>query len=66
MRHLAAFARFWYDFLVGDDWIIAVTVVVAVAVTALVADDFDLAWLVLPLASASILGVSVVRARRRS
>ena len=29
---LAAFARFWYDFLVGDDWIIAVTVVVAVAV----------------------------------
>ena len=61
-----AFGRFWYDFLVGDDWIIAVTVVVAVAITALVADDFSLAWLVLPLASASILAVSVVRARRRS
>ena len=39
MRHLAAFGRFWYDFLVGDDWIIAATVVGAVAVTALIADD---------------------------
>ena len=37
MRYIAAFGRFWYDFLVGDDWIIAVTVVVAVAVTAILA-----------------------------
>jgi hypothetical protein len=66
MRHLAAFGRFWYDFLVGDDWIIAATVVVAVAVTALIAHDVDLAWLVLPLASASILAASILRARRRS
>jgi hypothetical protein len=66
MRHLAAFGRFWYDFLVGDDWIIAATVVVAVAVTALIADDVRAAWLVLPLASAAILVVSILRARRRS
>jgi hypothetical protein len=64
MRHLAAFARFWYDFLVGDDWIIAATVVVAVACTAAIASDIQLAWLVLPLASASILGISTLRARR--
>ena len=66
MRHLAAFGRFWYDFLVGDDWIIAVTVVVAVAGTALIAREVSAAWLVLPLASASILVVSIVRARRRT
>jgi hypothetical protein len=65
MRHLVAFGRFWYDFLVGDDWIIAATVVVAVAGTALIADDVHAAWLVLPLASAAILVVSILRARRR-
>jgi hypothetical protein len=66
MRHLVAFGRFWYDFLVGDDWIIAVTVVVAVAGTALIADEVRLAWLVLPVASAAILAASILRARRRS
>ena len=66
MRHLVAFGRFWYDFLVGDDWIIAVTVVVAVAGTALIADEVRLAWLVLPVASAVILAASILRARRRS
>jgi hypothetical protein len=66
MRHLVAFGRFWYDFLVGDDWIIAVTVVVTVAGTALIADEVRLAWLVLPVASAAILAASILRARRRS
>jgi hypothetical protein len=66
MRHLVAFGRFWYDFLVGDDWIIAVTVVAAVGGTALIADEIRLAWLVLPLASAAILAASILRARRRS
>jgi hypothetical protein len=65
MRHLVAFGRFWYDFLVGDDWIIAVTVVVAVAGTALIANEVRLAWLVLPVASAAILAASILRARRR-
>ncbi len=29
MRFLSAFARFWYDFVIGDDWKIAAAVVVA-------------------------------------
>lgn len=29
MRFLKAFGRFWYDFIIGDDWKIAVAVVVA-------------------------------------
>lgn len=33
MRVVRGFARFWYDFIVGDDWKIAVAVVAAVALT---------------------------------
>jgi uncharacterized membrane protein YgaE (UPF0421/DUF939 family) len=32
MRFLKSFGQFWYDFLIGDDWKIAVAVVLAVAV----------------------------------
>lgn len=34
MKALAAFGRFWYDFVVGDDWKIAVSVVLSLAVLA--------------------------------
>jgi uncharacterized membrane protein YccC len=30
MRFVKAFGRFWYDFIIGDDWKIAAAVVVAV------------------------------------
>jgi hypothetical protein len=33
MRFLKGFGKFWYDFIIGDDWKIAVGVVVALAVT---------------------------------
>jgi hypothetical protein len=32
MRHVIAFGRFWYDFVVGDDWRIAAGVALLVAV----------------------------------
>ena len=32
MKFLKAFGEFWYDFIVGDDWKIAVGVLVALAV----------------------------------
>ncbi|MGW0084273.1 hypothetical protein [Streptomyces sp. NPDC003393] len=32
MKLLKSFGRFWYDFIVGDDWKIAVAVVLALAV----------------------------------
>ena len=49
-------ARFFYDFVVGDDWRVAVGVVVAVAVTAAVAT-----WWLLPLAAAGLLLLAVWR-----
>ena len=36
MRFLVAFGRFWYDFVVGDDWRIAAGVVGVLAVGAVV------------------------------
>jgi hypothetical protein len=44
VRHVVAFARFWYDFIVGDDWRVAVAVVVALAVTSVLSDHDVDAW----------------------
>lgn len=70
MKHLATFGRFWYDFIIGDDWRIAVGVVATVAATFFAAHHgFDWWWLV-PLAVAMLLAVSVTHevrvAHRRS
>ncbi|MER7248062.1 hypothetical protein [Kribbella sp. NPDC000426] len=32
MKFLKAFGQFWYDFIIGDDWKIAVAVVLALLV----------------------------------
>ena len=32
MKYLKAFGQFWYDFIIGDDWKIAVAVVLALGV----------------------------------
>ena len=33
MSRLSAFARFWYDFIIGDDWRVAVGVGAGIALT---------------------------------
>lgn len=33
IKFLKAFGQFWYEFIIGDDWKIAVSVVIALAVT---------------------------------
>ncbi|GLY66789.1 hypothetical protein [Amycolatopsis taiwanensis] len=32
MKFVKSFGKFWYDFIIGDDWKIAVAVVLALAV----------------------------------
>jgi hypothetical protein len=56
--------RFLWDFVVGDDWRLAAGVVLALVVTALIADTSIAAWWVLPVAVGAILGVSVWSAAR--
>jgi hypothetical protein len=62
---IAAFLRFWYDFIVGDDWRIAVAVAAALALTGVVSGTSMPAWWVLPAAVALVLPLSLRRAHRR-
>jgi hypothetical protein len=64
MRFLRSFLRFWYNFIVGDDWTVAAGVVLALAATALLAHVRVPAWWLLPAAVVVILNESVARATR--
>jgi hypothetical protein len=65
MRHLRAFGRFWWGFVVGDDWRAALGVALAIGATAALAADGVAAWWFLPLAVAAVLGFSLRRETRR-
>ncbi len=65
MSYVAAFARFWWDFVVGDDWRVAAGLVLALGVTALVAHDDVSAWWLMPVAVVGLLTFSIRRAVRR-
>jgi hypothetical protein len=64
MSRLQAFLGFLWDFVVGDDWRIAVGVVVALGLTALIAGAGVAAWWVLPTAVMLLLAGSVWLAAR--
>jgi len=66
MRRLKAFGLFWYDFVVGDDWRIAIGLVAALGLTAILVSLSISAWWLLPLAVMSLLAESVLRAARGS
>jgi hypothetical protein len=60
-----AFLRFWYDFVIGDDWRVAVAVVAALALTSAVSSTSAPAWPVLPTTVAVLLPLSLWRVARR-
>ncbi len=62
---LKAFGAFWYDFVVGDDWRVAVGVAVALALTAVASTASDDTWWIVPLAVVILLPYSLWRATRR-
>ena len=64
MKRIESFFRFLWDFVIGDDWRIAAGVVIALGLTAVVADTNVSAWWILPVAVAMVLGGSVWRAAR--
>jgi hypothetical protein len=60
MRFVAAFGRFWWDFIVGDDWRIAAGVVVVLSLGALLVSASDAsAALVATLTAAGIMLVAI-------
>lgn len=62
---LRRFGLFWVDFVVGDDWRLAVAVVVALAAAALLVAAGVPAWWLLPVLTTGVLTWSLLRAVRR-
>ena len=54
-----AFLRFLWDFVVGDDWRIALGVAIGLGITAVLADNAVTAWWLLPVVVAVMLSMSV-------
>jgi hypothetical protein len=66
MRQVRAFLVGVWDFVVGEDWRTAAGVVLALALTAVVASAGSTAWWVMPPAVLGLLGWSLWRATRGS
>ncbi|HEY0541353.1 MAG TPA: hypothetical protein VGD53_23485 [Actinoallomurus sp.] len=65
MTVIDRFLRFWWDFLIGDDWTVAVGVVLTLTVTALLVAAGIPAWWLPPAAVIVLLGRSLRREARR-
>lgn len=57
--------RFFYRFIVGDDWTVALVIVLGLAATGLLAARGIQAWWLVPLLAIVMTGVSLRRAKRR-
>ncbi len=65
MSRVWAFLAFWYDFIVGDDWLVAVGVVVALVLTYAVSRTAVPAWWIMPVAVGVLLPFCLRRLIRR-
>ncbi|MGD0455522.1 MAG: hypothetical protein ABSB69_18205 [Solirubrobacteraceae bacterium] len=66
MTRVEAFLAGVWEFVVGDDWRTALGVVLALALTALIASAAIAAWWVMPPAVIGLLALSIRRAARDS
>jgi hypothetical protein len=65
MRALRTFGMFWYNFIIGDDWRVALTIAVALGATLAVNRMTDVtSWWILVVAVVVVLPVSIARATR--
>ncbi len=69
IRWMGAVGRFWYEFIIGDDWRMATGVVAALGITALLARTSALpVWWIVVVVVLALLPLSIRRAvmRRRT
>ena len=66
MKYIVGFGRFWFDFIVGDDWRLAVGVVTMLVVVHATARSHPGLWWLLPAAVALLLSLSIGLAVRKS
>jgi hypothetical protein len=55
------FLRFWWEFVVGDDWRAALGIAIALALAAALVAAGVNAWWLIPIAVALVLGISLRR-----
>jgi hypothetical protein len=61
MKYVISFFRFWYEFIVGDDWRVAAGIAAAIGLTALLEPDVT-AWWLIPVGVVVVLYASLARA----
>ena len=66
MRQVRAIALFWWDFIVGDDYRIAIGVIAVLAATAGLSHSGLAVWWLVPGVVLGTLAASVVLAARRA
>jgi hypothetical protein len=64
MKWLRSFGRFWWDFVIGDDWRVAALVAAGIGATAALVAMGVNAWWLLPLVVLLALWLSLRRAIR--
>lgn len=64
MNLIQRFGRFWYDFIVGDDPVVAIGVVIAMALTAFLTANGVNAWWLMVIGVFAPLTYSLYRAAR--
>ncbi len=61
---VVGFGRFWYHFIVGDDWTLAAAVALGLILTAVLNSSRLPAWWLVPVVVIVMVGVSLRRASR--
>ena len=59
---IVGFGRFWYQFIVGDDWTVAAAVAIGLVATALLNANGIAAWWLVPIIVVVMVGASLRRA----
>lgn len=65
MGRLKAFGLFWYDFIIGDDPLVAVLIVAALAATGALSTHTTASWWLLPVIVTLALAATLARAVRK-
>jgi hypothetical protein len=58
-------ARFLYFFIVGDDWTVALAILLALALTSVLVGDHISAWWLVPFMAILMTGISLNRSARK-
>lgn len=64
VRWTVAFGRFWYRFIVGDDWTIAASIAAGLVAAFALTRAQVAAWWLMPAVAAAALILSLWRARQ--